>query len=231
MRLLNKQSLRSKISRGASFTEIYLTALILVGVLIFSAKIVQELYEIVQGFPDFPMSIDVFLADVLALVIAIEFVKMLAKHTPGSAIDVVLFATARKLILNHEAMMDSLVGVVAIAILFIIRKYLADTVVYDGVNGTVINSDMGIHDFNKLFNTKVGRAEGHTVGGLVQNIATRNKEEVVCGYCVEVEGHEMEVYSMEEALIKQVKVYGVRKGESRSVLDKIGKKMKKRRNS
>lgn len=227
MKKLNKQNLRSKISRGASFTEIYLTALILIGVLIFSAKIIKELYEIIIVFPEFPMSINEFLGDVLALVIAIEFVKMLAKHTPGSAIDVVLFATARKLILNHDAMMDSLVGVIAIAILFVIRKYLSNVIVNDGANGTIINSGMEIHDFNKLFNTKVSRVEGHTIGGLIYNMATEKSDDIVSGYTIEVEGHEVEVYSMDDQLIKQVKIYKLKKGIDVQFAAKLGEKLKK----
>lgn len=58
------------------------------------------------------------------LVIGIEFIKMLAKHTPGSAIEVLLFAMARQLVIGHMAPFENLLGIIAIAIIFIIRRFL-----------------------------------------------------------------------------------------------------------
>jgi hypothetical protein len=43
-----------------------------------------------------------FLGYAMTLVIAIEFIKMLLRHTPGSIIEVLLFAMARKLIITKE---------------------------------------------------------------------------------------------------------------------------------
>lgn len=57
------------------------------------------------------------------LVIGIEFIKMLAKHTPGSAIEVLLFAMARQLVIGHMTPVENLLGVIAIGIIFIIRKF------------------------------------------------------------------------------------------------------------
>src|SRR5690554_7563348 len=59
----------------------------------------------------------------MALIIAIEFIKMLLRHTPGSIIEVLLFAMARKLIISKENTLGLLWGIIGIAVLFIIRKY------------------------------------------------------------------------------------------------------------
>lgn len=58
------------------------------------------------------------------LAIGIEFIKMLAKHTPGSAIEVLVFAMARQLVIGHMTPVENLLGVIAIGIIFIIRKFL-----------------------------------------------------------------------------------------------------------
>jgi hypothetical protein len=61
----------------------------------------------------------------MALIIAMEFVKMLSRHTPGSAIEVLVFAMARKLIIAEKSSaIDLLLGIIAIAVLFFVRKYL-----------------------------------------------------------------------------------------------------------
>ena len=66
------------------------------------------------------------LAQILLLVIAIEFVVMLSLHIPGTIIEVLLYAIARKMLLlpKRGGMLEVLLGVIAIAGLFTIRKYL-----------------------------------------------------------------------------------------------------------
>ena len=64
-----------------------------------------------------------FLERALDIVIGIEFIKMLAKHSPGSVLEVLLYAIARHMIVGHEDAVQNLVSVGAIALIFIIRKF------------------------------------------------------------------------------------------------------------
>ena len=67
-----------------------------------------------------------FLAEGLLLVIGVELVVMLCLHVPGTLIEVLLFAIARKLIVlpKTSGMIDLLLGILAIGIIFAIRNYL-----------------------------------------------------------------------------------------------------------
>ena len=65
-----------------------------------------------------------FLASAFTVVIGVEFLKMLCRHSMRSVIEVVLFATARKMVVEHVGAMETLLMVIAMAILFLIRKYL-----------------------------------------------------------------------------------------------------------
>lgn len=65
-----------------------------------------------------------FLGNMFTVVIGIEFLKMLCSYNVDSVIEVILFTVARQLVLNHEAALELLLSVVAIAILFVVRKYL-----------------------------------------------------------------------------------------------------------
>ena len=64
------------------------------------------------------------LAAVFNLVIGVEFVRMLYKHTPEAVIYVLLFATARYIILNYEGIMHLMAGVLSIAGLFAVKRFL-----------------------------------------------------------------------------------------------------------
>ncbi|MEE0485924.1 MAG: transporter, partial [Faecalibacterium sp.] len=64
-----------------------------------------------------------FLERSLDIVIGIEFIKMLAKHSPGSSLEVLLYAIARHMVVGHESALDNLISVGAIALIFVVRKF------------------------------------------------------------------------------------------------------------
>ncbi|MGL5315785.1 MAG: phosphate-starvation-inducible PsiE family protein [Peptostreptococcaceae bacterium] len=66
------------------------------------------------------------LGQILLLVIGVELVVMLSLHIPGAIIEVLLYAIARKMLLLPKSggMGEILLGVIAIAGIFAIRKYL-----------------------------------------------------------------------------------------------------------
>ena len=83
------------------------------------------------NFIRIPLSFDIspkqfteFLGNALTLLIGVEFVKMLAKHTAENLLEVLMFAIARQMVVEHLNMVETLIGVVAIAVIFAIRKYL-----------------------------------------------------------------------------------------------------------
>ena len=61
----------------------------------------------------------------LNLVVGLEFIKMIMIHSHGAILEVLMFATARQLILDHS-IQGHLLGVVAIAGLFAIWRFLYD---------------------------------------------------------------------------------------------------------
>ena len=48
---------------------------------------------------------------------------MLAKHSPGSSLEVLLYAIARHLVVGHDSAVENLLSVGAIALIFIVRKF------------------------------------------------------------------------------------------------------------
>lgn len=65
-----------------------------------------------------------FLELALNIVVGIEFLKMLCRHSMDAVIEVLLFTLARHLIVNQHSMVEGLLCIVSIAILFVVRKYL-----------------------------------------------------------------------------------------------------------
>jgi uncharacterized membrane protein (DUF373 family) len=65
-----------------------------------------------------------FLELALNIVVGIEFLKMLCRHNMDAVIEVLLFTLARHLIVNQHSMVEGLLCIVAISLLFVVRKYL-----------------------------------------------------------------------------------------------------------
>lgn len=112
---------RKWITIFAGIVEICISIIVLMAIIVAAVDLIREL-----GFGTGKLlSIDLFdtfLAHALGLVIGVEFIKMLIKHTPGAAIEVLLYAIARQLIVEHTTTMETLIGIVAIAGVFAIRN-------------------------------------------------------------------------------------------------------------
>jgi len=65
-----------------------------------------------------------FLGIAFNILIGIEFLKMIFRNNLSTVLEVLLFAIARQLIVEHKTVYENLVGIISIAILFLIRKYL-----------------------------------------------------------------------------------------------------------
>jgi len=106
-----------------------LEVVIAVILLIIIATQVVQLTLNVIGFDITILYLDfqTLLSTTLTLVIGVEFVKMLYRHTYDSVVNVLLFAIARLMIIDYESTIDVLIGVVAIAILFAAKKFLIDS--------------------------------------------------------------------------------------------------------
>jgi hypothetical protein len=109
------------LEKVAKSFEIFIAIILLIIVAIKVLEIVLGLFEI--QFSVISMDFKEILSIMLTMVIGIEFVLMLIKHTPESVITVLLFASARFLVVYHDKPIDLLIGVIAIAVLLAIKKY------------------------------------------------------------------------------------------------------------
>ena len=117
-----KHILRDQVAEFASLLEVIISVLVLTGLVISSVPVAREMLSLWQsGSTD---AFQTFLGHAFNLVIGIEFIKMLAKHSPGSALEVLLYAIARNMILGHGTAAENLLGVAAIGLIFVIRKFL-----------------------------------------------------------------------------------------------------------
>lgn len=118
-----KRRLNEIIYQVARYLEILFSMIILLVIAISIVPLLENLLH--TSIPN--MARDVFtqfLSDALTLVVGLEFVKMLCKHTAETLLEVLMFATARQMVVEHLNTLETLIGVAAIAALFATQKYL-----------------------------------------------------------------------------------------------------------
>lgn len=118
-----KREIQKKVLQGANLIEIFIGILLTLAIGVLTIFLIIEFKDMLfsgEGIDNF----NNFLALAFNLVIGIEFIKMLCKHTPETVIEVLLFAIARQLIVEHTSTFENLAGILSIAVLFAIRKFL-----------------------------------------------------------------------------------------------------------
>ena len=118
-----KIKIPNTIYRIAQFLEILVSLLVIAAIILSFGTILSQL-GVMASHPSDTEGLRSFLSTAFTVVIGIEFLKMLSRHNMSSAVEVLLFAIARQMVIEHTTPMENLIMVISIAVLFIIRKYL-----------------------------------------------------------------------------------------------------------
>ena len=102
--------------RVALWFELLISAIIIVGIGV-------HLFRLPQVYAE-GISFNKFLQYLLDALVGLEVIMMLCRHDLDSIIEVMIFAVTKALISNHESEAGILFGIVGVAILFAIRKFL-----------------------------------------------------------------------------------------------------------
>lgn len=67
-----------------------------------------------------------FLEETLAIVIGIEFLKMLFRPSSDNVLETIIFLVARHMIVSKTTPFEDLISTISIVLLVLVKKYLAD---------------------------------------------------------------------------------------------------------
>ena len=118
-----RKKLQDKMFEISYIVELLISVMVGIAVLIMAVFLVIDMFDMSKYFNGADSLVKI-LDDAIILAIGAELIKMLCKHTPETIIEVIAFALARKLIVGHAKPLENLITVVAIAVLFAIRRFL-----------------------------------------------------------------------------------------------------------
>lgn len=199
-----KRFLREQVMKFSDILETVIGILLALSIGISVIYLVGDIRSIVTNQSDLE-SFNQYLAVAFNLVIGIEFIKMLCKHTPETVIEVLLFAIARKLIVEHTSTMENLVGIISIGILFATRKYLFYN--FDEVDKTIYRGNERVKRINLLEHIDIpyDDKEDTLEDIILKEIEDRNLE-IGTGVCVYYPGFALRIAKIKNHVITRVEV-------------------------
>ncbi|MBQ7053749.1 MAG: transporter [Oscillospiraceae bacterium] len=118
-----RKKLQDKMFEVSYLFELLISVIVGVAILVFAVRLVVDMFDM-SLYSKGAAALVTVLDDAIILAIGAELIKMLCKHTPETVIEVLAFALARQLIVGHAAPLENLITVVAIAVLFAVRRFL-----------------------------------------------------------------------------------------------------------
>lgn len=113
-------NIKNKLVKLTSYLEIAVAIFLVLAILLSAVLLIYDMILDLQGGH---FQLDFLLRRVLTLVVGIEFAKMLILHTPESVLEVLLYAVARQIVIYHDSALENLIGVLAVGVVFVVRKY------------------------------------------------------------------------------------------------------------
>ncbi|WP_294155730.1 phosphate-starvation-inducible PsiE family protein [uncultured Clostridium sp.] len=199
-----KRFLREYVMKFADMFETVIGILLAVSIGISVIYLIGDIRLIVTSNSDLE-NFNQYLGVAFNLVIGIEFIKMLCKHTPETVIEVLLFAIARKLIVEHTSTLENLIGIISIGVLFATRKYLFYN--FDEVDKTIYRGNERVKRINLLEHIDIpyDDKEDTLEDILLKEIDARNLE-IGTGVCIYYPGFALRIAKIKNHVITRVEV-------------------------
>ena len=204
-----RHKLRRLLSSIASYIELLVAFIIVISVVLASIDLTFDLGQYgVHLFDksEFSITYSAVFSSAIVIVIGIEMIKMIVKHTPASVLEVLLFVIPKRVVADTEfGSFDMLLCVIAIEIIFEIKKFLHFDR-YKSKDGTTFSSDTKIVDIENLFNISLPPSLGDTVGEVLTSEFHRLERKIAEGEEITFNDAIFRVYSIEDGEIKKVEV-------------------------
>ena len=198
-----RQYLKNEVFKVSKWVELFISAIIMIAVIGGTIYLVKDVVQLMMNYPT-SRDIYKFVGVAFNLVICIEFVKMLCKHTPDTLVEVMMFAIARQMIVEHLNVYETLVGIGAIAALFAIRKFLFCS--FDEADHMICRGSQTVAHANLITGARIPEEKNRLLRNVVSDNLQKEGKNVAIGACVYYKDCALRVDSMKEGVVTRVEV-------------------------
>lgn len=202
------ERVKTRIRKATFYLEFILALFIIAAVIIGMLDLVRYMILILKTNPiDTYDLFQKFLGHVLLLVVGVELVIMLVYHSPSSVLEVLLYAVARKLLIGSQGMTDFAMGIVAIAAIFTIRKFLfVEDLSFSTSRGYGFVATTSVKAINELLNIKLPEDSNITIGGYVSSYAQSEGIQLYKGAELEISKVKIKVLKIKNGVLQKLDI-------------------------
>ncbi len=182
--------------------ELIIAALLAGGIIIMTVQLILSFGNLMD-FAKYP-NYDDLLTACLNLIIGVEMIRMLYLHTPMTVFEVLLFAIARQIIIDHSAPINTLVGVISIAVLFATRKFLF--VSFDESERMIFRSSQKVRYVNRILHTNIPYKNDETLHDLLVRKMSEHEMEIGGDACLYMQNIGLRIAKMKNGKITRIEV-------------------------
>ncbi|MGE9965153.1 transporter [Fusicatenibacter saccharivorans] len=186
----------------SSFLEIFISVVLTVSIILVAVKLAMSLKNI-PNFDMYPNYSDL-LENCLSLIIGVEMIRMLYQQTPSTVFEVLLFAIARQIIVEHSNPVATLIGVISIAILFATRKFLF--VEFDESERVIFRATSKAKHVNSIIHVHIPCEDNQTLRDVLHKRFEEEQTEIGVGACTYFDNFGLRVAKMHNGDISRVEV-------------------------
>lgn len=167
------------LSRVAMILEFFISVMLAIGIILLSVRLAGSLANIpnLNVYPNY----EDLLETCFNLIIGVELIRMMYCHTPDTVFEVLLFAIARQIIIDHSSALSSLIGVCAIAVLFATRKFLFCD--FDISDKNIFRATSRVRTVNKIMGISIPYKDDETLYDVILEKFQEEEVEIGVGAC------------------------------------------------
>ncbi len=186
----------------STFLEILISFILAAGILILTLKLITTLQHLPNE--DIYPNYDDLLATCFNLIIGVELIRMLYQHSPATVFEVLLFAIARQVIIDHSSPVNSLIGVIAIAVIFATRMFLFSN--FDESERFIFRASSRVEHVNKIIHVHIPYHDQQTLLDVMMGRLDSEQAEIGVGSCIYFDDFGLRVAKMRHGQISRIEV-------------------------
>lgn len=191
------------LKRLTEILELFIALMLAAGIILLCVRIATSLANVpdLNTWPNY----DDLLETCFNLIIGVELIRMVYYHTPATVFEVLIFAIARQIIIDHSSSYSSLIGVCAIAVLFATRKYLFCE--FDIPNETILRATTKVKLANKLLGISLPyEKDTATLRDILEESLKKEETDIGVGACTYYSNCGLRVAKMHNGKISRIEV-------------------------
>ena len=199
-----RKFLQDTVTEVAYYLEILLSIILALALIFFSFSLLKDLAGFMTSSSDTDILLQSFLSRSMALAVGVELIKMFSKPSPTTVIEVLLFAISRQLVVGHSSVLDFLIGIVAVAVLFAIRKYLFTQ--FDSSNNVVMRASQKVRLANIIARVNIQSEKSETLRDFTMRKLKEEDKTIAIGACVYLKNVALRVDNVHGDLITRIEI-------------------------